>query len=45
MSAKIEAECPRISRDELLARHQGLVGAAYEHSLHEVWSAMHRLQK
>jgi hypothetical protein len=28
-----------------VARHQGRAGAAYEHSLHEVWSAMHRLQK
>ena len=24
---------------------QGAAGAAYEHSLHEVWSVMHRLQK
>jgi hypothetical protein len=28
-----------------VARHQGPTGAAYEHSLHEVWSVMHRLQK
>jgi hypothetical protein len=28
-----------------VARHQGLAGAAYERSLHEVWSVMHRLQK
>lgn len=28
-----------------VARHQGRVGAAYEHSLHEVWSVMNRLQK
>ena len=28
-----------------VARHQGRAGAAYEHSLHEVWSVMHRLQK
>ena len=28
-----------------VARHQGKKGAAYEHSLHEVWSVMHRLQK
>jgi hypothetical protein len=28
-----------------VARHQGRVGAAYERSLHEVWSVMHRLQK
>ena len=28
-----------------VARHQGREGAAYEHSLHEVWSVMHRLQK
>jgi hypothetical protein len=28
-----------------VARHQGKAGAAYEHSLHEVWSVMHRLQK
>ena len=27
------------------ARHQGKAGAAYERSLHEVWSVMHRLQK
>ncbi|GAG13879.1 unnamed protein product [marine sediment metagenome] len=27
-----------------VARHQG-AGAAYEHSLHEVWSVMNRLQK
>jgi hypothetical protein len=28
-----------------VARHQGKAGAAYEHSLHDVWSVMHRLQK
>lgn len=28
-----------------VARHQGRSGKAYEHSLHEVWSVMHRLQK
>ncbi len=28
-----------------VAVHQGNDGAAYEHSLHEVWSVMHRLQK
>lgn len=28
-----------------VARHQGRVGADYEHSLHEVWSVMNRLQK
>jgi hypothetical protein len=28
-----------------VARHQGRAGAAYEHSLHEVWSVMHRFQK
>jgi len=28
-----------------VARHQGSDGAAYEHSLHEVWSVMNRLQK
>jgi hypothetical protein len=28
-----------------VAHHQGRAGAAYEHSLHEVWSVMHRLQK
>ena len=28
-----------------VARHQGRAGATYEHSLHEVWSVMHRLQK
>jgi len=27
-----------------VARHQGNAGAQYERSLHEVWSAMHRLQ-
>jgi hypothetical protein len=27
-----------------VARHQGSAGAAYEHSLHEVWSVMNRLQ-
>lgn len=27
------------------ARHQGRAGAAYENSLHEVWSVMHALQK
>ena len=26
-----------------IAQHQGRAGAAYEHSLHEVWSVMHRL--
>jgi len=28
-----------------VARHQGSEGAAYEHSLHEVWSVMNKLQK
>jgi hypothetical protein len=28
-----------------VAHHQGKAGAAYEHSLHEVWSVMHKLQK
>jgi hypothetical protein len=28
-----------------VARHQGRAGAAYERSLHEVWSVMNRLQK
>ncbi|MDA1232699.1 MAG: hypothetical protein O2856_18160 [Planctomycetota bacterium] len=28
-----------------VARHQGRGGAAYEHSLHDVWSVMNRLQK
>lgn len=28
-----------------VARHQGREGADYEHSLHEVWSVMHELQK
>ena len=28
-----------------VARHQGTAGAAYECSLHEVWSVMRRLQK
>lgn len=28
-----------------VARHQGRKGAAYGHSLHEVWSVMNRLQK
>jgi hypothetical protein len=28
-----------------VARHQGRAGAAYERSLHEVWSVMHKLQK
>lgn len=28
-----------------VARFQGLTGKAYEHSLHEVWSVMYRLQK
>lgn len=28
-----------------VARHQGSAGADYEHSLHDVWSVMHRLQK
>ena len=28
-----------------VAQHQGRAGAAYEHSLHEVWAVMHRLQK
>jgi hypothetical protein len=28
-----------------VVRHQGSAGAAYEHSLHEVWSVMNRLQK
>ena len=27
-----------------VARHQGRVGASYEHALHEVWSVMNRLQ-
>ncbi len=28
-----------------VARHQGRAGEAYERSLHDVWSVMHRLQK
>ncbi|MCY2963789.1 MAG: DUF6508 domain-containing protein [Planctomycetota bacterium] len=28
-----------------VAHHQGKAGAAYEHSLHQVWSAMHKLQE
>jgi len=28
-----------------VAHHHGSQGAAYEHSLHEVWSVMRRLQK
>lgn len=28
-----------------VASHQGSAGADYEHSLHEVWSVMYRLQK
>jgi hypothetical protein len=28
-----------------VAQHQGRAGAAYENSLHEVWSVMHRLQR
>lgn len=28
-----------------VARHQGRSGATYEHSLHDVWSVMNRLQK
>lgn len=28
-----------------VARHQGSTGADYEHSLHDVWSVMNRLQK
>ena len=28
-----------------VAQHQGKSGAAYEHSLHDVWSVMHKLQK
>ena len=28
-----------------VARHQGRAGAAYEHSLHRVWSVMHALQE
>jgi len=28
-----------------VARHQGRAGAAYERSLHDVWSVMYRLQK
>ena len=28
-----------------VARHQGSDGAAYEHSLHDVWPVMNRLQK
>ena len=28
-----------------VAQHQGKAGAAYEKSLHDVWSVMHRLQK
>jgi hypothetical protein len=28
-----------------VAQHQGSAGADYEHSLHDVWSAMYKLQK
>jgi hypothetical protein len=31
-------------KDEV-AHHQGQAGAAYERSIHEVWSVMHGLQK
>lgn len=29
----------------VVASHQGKAGAAYEHSLHDVWSVMHKLQE
>jgi hypothetical protein len=28
-----------------VAHHQGKVGTPYEHSLHDVWSVMSKLQK
>jgi hypothetical protein len=28
-----------------VARHQGKAGGAYERSLHDVWSVMHKLQR
>jgi hypothetical protein len=28
-----------------VARHQGKAGAAYQHSLHDVWSVMRKLQE
>jgi hypothetical protein len=28
-----------------VGQHQGAAGAAYEHSLHDVWSIMYRLQE
>jgi hypothetical protein len=28
-----------------VANHQGRAGAAYEHSLHDVWSVMYKLQR
>ena len=38
-----ETNCDNFKSE--VAHHQGKAGAAYEHSLHDVWSVMHRLQK
>ena len=41
--ARLAEEIDYDNFDSEVARHQGLAGAAYEHSLHEVWSVIHRL--
>lgn len=43
--AKLAEETDYDNFKSEVAHHQGRAGAAYEHSLHEVWSVMHRLQK
>jgi hypothetical protein len=45
MLARLAEETDYDNFKSEVARYQGRNGAAYEHSLHEVWSVMHRLQK
>ena len=43
--AGLDEETDYVNFKSEVAHHQGKAGAAYEHSLHDVWSVMHRLQK
>ena len=43
--AELNEELDYDNFKEAVACYQGSAGAAYEHSLHEVWSVMNRLPK
>lgn len=45
MLAALGAEIEYDNFKSEVADHQGREGAAYDHSLHEVWTVMHRLQR